>query len=113
MSARDVILEAIRANWIKNDTAPVSETDAILSALEAAGYAVVPKEPTEAMIDAPRGLFLFDGPPNTKWTLGQHTASGGYPLAITEREKSLSYVNKATRAIICWRTMLTAAKETK
>lgn len=42
MSAREVILQAIRSNWIKDDTSPVNETGAILAALEAAGFAVVP-----------------------------------------------------------------------
>lgn len=62
MSARDVILQAIRANWIKNDTSPVSETDAILSALDAAGYAVVPRMPTDGMVKAALTYIKDDAP---------------------------------------------------
>lgn len=47
MSARDVIAGVFGSHFAAGSTA-----DAILSALSAAGYAVVPREPTEAMIVA-------------------------------------------------------------
>ena len=53
MSARDVI-----ADWLddyigyRSASELKSDADAILAALEAAGYAVVPKEPTEAMLNS-------------------------------------------------------------
>lgn len=47
MSARDVIAKAIRET--SHVSLSLSLSDAILSALEAAGYAVVPKEPTTEM----------------------------------------------------------------
>ena len=54
MSARDAVLVGMQADisppWTKTMRA-----DAILSALSAAGYAVVPTEPTEAMILAAPG----------------------------------------------------------
>jgi len=45
--ARTVILQAIRSNWVKNDTSPVSEVDAILAALAEAGLVIVPKVITD------------------------------------------------------------------
>jgi hypothetical protein len=50
MSARHVISGAI---FVSPDPPDIpAMTDAILSALHAAGFAVVPVEPTEAMLDA-------------------------------------------------------------
>ena len=47
MSARDVLIRELDEQQGLN--APEARTDAILSALSAAGYAVVPREPTPEM----------------------------------------------------------------
>jgi len=117
MSAREIIANTFGVKEVfghrENEPCELclNTADAILSALRSAGWAVVPVEPTEGMINAPRGLFLYEGPPNKKWTLGQHNRAGGYRLPITEQEAALDYVNKATRASIAWRAMLKAAQE--
>lgn len=49
MSARDVIAAALSVPGPMNRDA---EADAILSALHAAGYMIVPREPTDAMLRA-------------------------------------------------------------
>ena len=55
VSARDESVErALMAVWC-NPIEGVTDEDAFLSALAAAGYAVVPVEPTEAMILAAPG----------------------------------------------------------
>ena len=60
MSARDAVLVGMQADisppWTKTMRA-----DAILSALSAAGYAVVPTEPTEAMCKAARDRTEMGG----------------------------------------------------
>lgn len=65
MSARDVIANNLT---FYGDMTPADlerQTDYILSALDAAGYAVVPKEPTEAMRVAAKH------PDNSSVTWGQ------------------------------------------
>ena len=49
MKAREVI-----ANWCDGSMMETAEEDAdvIIAALDAAGYVIVPKEPTEAMLNA-------------------------------------------------------------
>ena len=49
MSARDVIAETLKETAMRDTRVPMVRAAAILSALRAAGYAVVPVEPTEAM----------------------------------------------------------------
>lgn len=66
--------------------------DAILSALDAAGYAVVPKEPTEEML---RAYY--------------QCMEGTHPTARMNPDKYLTHNLKANTR---WRAMLTAAKET-
>jgi hypothetical protein len=53
MSARDVLIRELDEQQGLN--VPETRADAILSALAAASYAVVPTEPTEAMILAAPG----------------------------------------------------------
>ncbi len=50
MSARDVIVNAMCAAW--NIADAERDTDAIISALRAAGYMIVPREPTDARLRA-------------------------------------------------------------
>jgi hypothetical protein len=88
-----------------------SAADAIISALRAVGLRIVPEVPTEKMIDAPRALFLFEGPSKPEWTLGRHIEMSTRKITLTEEEAKLTYVNKATRAIIAYRAMLEAADE--
>ena len=54
MSARDVIVDAYHAYGAFDDHARNRGADAILAALRAAGYAVVPREATEEMHNAAR-----------------------------------------------------------
>ena len=44
--------EAIRRALFKSLTLTSTEVDTLCETLEAAGFAIVPKEPTEAMLDA-------------------------------------------------------------
>jgi hypothetical protein len=92
----------------KNDTAS-GYADAILAALSARGLVVVPREPSEAMIDAPRPLVLFYGPPKANFTLGQHIDSGVRKVRLTDEERGMNYINKATLAALIYRAMLDAA----
>lgn len=68
--------------------------------------------PSEAMLDAARGLFLyFAMVPNM--TLGEHLACGGYPVAGLTPEQ-LAYRGafpKAERAAMVYAVMLAAARE--
>jgi hypothetical protein len=52
MSEREVIARAVLNNFARAYMSARDDADAILAALDAAGLAVVPVEPTEAMIDA-------------------------------------------------------------
>lgn len=85
--------------------------DAILAALAEAGLVIVPRAPTEKMIDAPRSLFLFEGGPDAGWTLGQHMDHSVREIRLTDAERNLTCVNKATRAALVWRAMVEAANE--
>ena len=78
-------------------------------------YRTVPVEPTEEMIDAPRGLIMyFNGMMNqSNWTLGDHAKSGGYGETwahlITDEERAARHFPKAHQADLIWRAMLAAA----
>lgn len=78
----------------------------ILAALAEAGLVIVPRVPTEKMIDAPRSLLLFEGAPQAGWTLGQHMDHSVREIRLTDAERELTYVNKATRAALVWRAMV-------
>jgi hypothetical protein len=59
MSARDVkgaVNDAIGKSLLRGDW-PSERAQTVLAALDAAGYAVVPKEPTEAMTEAASGAW--------------------------------------------------------
>lgn len=96
MSARDVISDVAFEGTVLG--APIrfemghKKADAILSALDAAGYAVVPVEPTEEML---RAYY--------------QCMEGTHPTARMNPDKYLTHNLKANTR---WRAMLTAAKET-
>lgn len=77
MSARDVLIQTACKRWAPITGTADADADAILAALSAAGYAVVPREPTEAMHDAARD-----------WSMGKYgqgigkDASDGCYLAM-------------------------------
>lgn len=76
------------------------------------GFVVVPLKPTEEMVDAPRGLFLyFAAPPQRGWTLGGHLAAGGYPTGglTTEELAWDGTFPKAQRASMVYRMMVAAS----
>lgn len=80
--------------------------------MSAEGVKLVPVTPTEAMIDCPRGLFLyFNDQPYETWTLGQHADAGGYPFGavLREDERNQTHFTKAHQAILVWRSMLAAS----
>lgn len=52
MSARDVIVEVICGKYLSPSEGTYDKADDILRALGAAGYAVVPVEPTREMLNA-------------------------------------------------------------
>ena len=115
--ARIVIADWItKAEWENNfenshGMSTNDHADAILAALAEAGLVIVPREPTEKMIDAPRSLLLFEGAPQAGWTLGQHMDHSVREIRLTDAERELTYVNKATRAALVWRAMVEAANE--
>ena len=57
MSPRDSVTKALRGIRVRSHVSYADEADAILAALAAAGYAVVPVEPTLAV---QRALMLGD-----------------------------------------------------
>lgn len=65
--------------------------------------------PTEAMLDAPRGLFLYFGSYPGGMTLGEHLAAGGWPTAglTPEQLAHCGSFPKAERAGMVW-AMMTA-----
>jgi hypothetical protein len=80
----------------------------------AEGWVLVPRVPTEAMIDAPRGLMMyFNSPPGASYPLGRHAESGGYGEGyahlLTDREKRMHSFPKAHQALLIFRAMLAAA----
>lgn len=111
--ARDIIRDLLAEHHCSAAERAYKEheegADRILTALSRAGLAVVPVEPTEAMVDAPRPLILFYGQPKANFTLGQHIDSGVRKVRLTDDERSLNYVNKATLAALMWRAMVDAA----
>lgn len=83
---------------------------------EPAGWVVVPREPTEAMVDAPRQIILYSGTRGRSLEgLREHLDLAGVEFhswfpewAITE----CGHLTKGAIAILVYRAML-AAKETK
>lgn len=71
---------------------------------------VVPREPTEEMVDRTRCLWLWyagiphEGP--SAWTLGKHNASGGYGLILEPDEAGAVHLPKHIMSAICWRNMI-------
>lgn len=69
MSARDVIARAMLDSLALSNS-PTDKghgnADAILSALTAAGYAVVPREPTEAMLQTFHDTIVIECRPNKR-----------------------------------------------
>ena len=57
MSARMTLAQAIASGSMFRSTAQecADDADEIIAALSAAGYEIVPREPTEAMLNAPLG----------------------------------------------------------
>lgn len=79
MSARDVIHAALVKNGWRAFADPT--TDAILSALRAAGYAVVPREPTEAMLQSGENEFWKENTPEPGETYRAMIAAAEAPDA--------------------------------
>ena len=119
MSARDKLAAALRefvlARGAQTPRLITMEEDAasLRAILANHGLAALPVEPTEKMLDAPRGLFLYFAMPPGSMTLGEHLAEGGYPTAGLTPEQ-LAYGGvfpKAERAAMVYAMMLAAAKE--
>ncbi len=75
-------------------------------------------EPTEGVIDAPRGLIMyFNSPPGEGYPLGRHAQSGGYGQGyahlLTDREKRMHSFPKAHQASLVYRAMIQAALDGK
>lgn len=74
-------------------------------------YAMVPIEPTEAMEDIARSLWLWYAGCHSggTWTLGKHNKAGGYELILTEWEAAQPHIPKHVMSRICYRNMIALA----
>ena len=68
MRPEEVVLHAVTVNW--GAASPRSMTDKLLTALSTAGFVVVPREPTEAMIAACPKQYVYDATLGFTPTLG-------------------------------------------
>lgn len=95
MSARDVVIKALQAqHGVDPDYDDGVDADAILSALSAAGLVVVPREPTEAMLQD--GLRASQK--------ARHTGISGQTVGAVVRAS-------AFREAAAYRAMIDAAQE--
>jgi len=96
VSARDVIAASLCMFGAMDTHGRLIETDAILSALAAAGYAVVPVEPSVAMLQDGYDARLA----------ARHPGVSGQTIDASMRAT-------AYRELAIYRAMLAAAKETQ
>jgi histidinol-phosphate/aromatic aminotransferase/cobyric acid decarboxylase-like protein len=78
-SAKEVIAAAIKSRPAWN-TPYSADADAILAALDAVGFVVVPREPTGEMMEAARAVPLTNG-------IGYVGIGGVYRAMIAAQEK--------------------------
>lgn len=86
MSARDVIADAYHAYGAFDDHARNRGADAILAALRAAGYAVVPREATDIMAKAAANACGSDSIYRTAYRAMIAAAEAGKPTSTPPSE---------------------------